>query len=99
MERIASYLQGWSERAFMDDLRTMDAVCMNLIRIGESARLLSPTAKAQAGHVPWPKIITMRNWIAHTYAQVDFDVIWRTATVSVPALRDDLLKLQADLSG
>ncbi len=70
----------------MNDLRTIDAVCMNLIRIGEGARNLSAAAKAAMRTVPWPRVTSLRHRLAHSYAATDMDVLWDSATVSVPAL-------------
>lgn len=45
-ERIRQYLIGFDEDGFYEDLRTIDAVCMNLVRIGEGAGELSEALKA-----------------------------------------------------
>lgn len=31
--------------------------------------------------------ISMRNFIVHQYDDVDFDVVWQTATENIPSLR------------
>ena len=31
-------------------------------------------------HIPWGMIRGMRNWIAHAYAEMDENVIWKPAT-------------------
>lgn len=84
--RIALYLTGFDEARFYDDLRTIDAVCMNLVRIGEGAGELSDAAKSRAPHLPWGRMTDMRNRIAHSYAGLQLSIIWRTATLSVPEL-------------
>ena len=63
---------------------------MNLIRIGEGARLLSPGVLAATPDVPWPKVKTMRNYIAHNYAQVSADILWDAAARGVPDLARNL---------
>ena len=89
-ERIRSYLLGFDENAFYDDLRTIDAVCMNLVRIGECASELSDDLKRTAAHLPWRRMTDMRNRIAHSYAGVKLSIVWRTATLNVPQLADYL---------
>lgn len=96
-ERIAVYLDGWTLEQFEADLRTLDAVCMNLIRIGEGARLLSAELKATEPDVSWRQIVNMRNFIAHTYALVESGVVWRSATSDVPELAAVLVRMQARL--
>ena len=85
-DRIAFYLIGFDEFAFADDLRTIDAVCLNLIRIGEASKLLSPRAKAELPTVPWPDFIALRNRVAHGYATLRVDLLWSIATIDVPTI-------------
>jgi uncharacterized protein with HEPN domain len=85
-ERIRSYLVGFDEDAFYEDLRTIDAVCMNLVRIGEGAGELSDAVKTSAPHLPWRRMTDMRNRIAHSYAGVKLSIVWRTARLNVPEL-------------
>ena len=95
--RIAIYIDGWDLIRFESDLRTIDAVCMNLIRIGEGARLLSAEMKARAPDVRWRQIIDMRNFIAHTYALIESDTVWSSASLNVPELAKVLRRLRAHL--
>jgi uncharacterized protein with HEPN domain len=36
--------------------------------------------------IPWRKIIAQRNVLAHDYGEIQDDVLWQVATVSVPEL-------------
>lgn len=58
--------------------------------IGEAATKVSPAARATLPGVPWPQIVAMRNRLVHAYADVDRDVLWRTATEEVPLLLQQL---------
>jgi len=91
--RIELYLAGGSIEDFVDDLRTVDAVCMNLIRIGEAARRLAPETRAALPDVPWSEVIGNRDRVAHGYAQLRLDQLWLTATRSVPDLAAQLRNL------
>lgn len=84
--RIAWYLVGFDEDGFYRDIRTVDAVCMNLVRIGEAAGDLSEQVTAAAPHLPWQRMRDMRNRLAHNYAGVQLGIVWRTATLRVPEL-------------
>ena len=90
--RIRLYLFGMDEGGFYDDLRTIDAVCMNLIRIGEGAGELSISITRLAPHLPWRRMRDLRNRIAHSYAGLKVSVIWDIATVRVPELEAFLLQ-------
>jgi uncharacterized protein with HEPN domain len=53
---------------------------------GEAASELSPEPRAAAPEIPWSAIISMRNRLIHGYFDVDTTIVWKTATVEVPAL-------------
>ena len=65
IDLIGSWVDGLDESAFMADLRTRDAVALNIQLIGETARRLNEDVKAKAPEIPWPAIVALRNRIAH----------------------------------
>ncbi|MDZ4109592.1 MAG: HepT-like ribonuclease domain-containing protein [Brevundimonas sp.] len=85
-ERIFRHIGPLSEAEFINRMIVFDAVCLNLIRIGEAARFLSEAAKAALPETHWPDVVTLRNRIAHGYASLDARIIWLTATKDVPEL-------------
>jgi uncharacterized protein with HEPN domain len=54
--------------------------------IGEAARGISDTFKAAHPQIPWRPIIAQRHRLAHEYGEIDDSLIWKVATVHVPAL-------------
>ncbi len=54
--------------------------------IGEAASKISPEGKAETSAVPWSSLVGMRNRLIHAYFDVDLDILWNTATVSLPEL-------------
>lgn len=46
-----------------------------------------------APDVPWSAIVGMRNRLVHAYFDVDTDVVWKTVTNELPALRNRLQAL------
>jgi uncharacterized protein with HEPN domain len=84
-----SFVDGLSEEEFLADVKTQQAVAMNLIIIGEAATRLGKDHAAFADEhadLPWRNMISMRNRIAHGYVELDFRVIWRTAVEDVAEL-------------
>lgn len=57
------------------DRKTNDAVLYNLVVIGEAAAQISSETRGRAPEVPWPKIVGLRNLIAHEYFRIDLEVI------------------------
>ena len=86
VDRIAHYVEGYDVDRFFRDQRTIDAVAMNLLVIGECASQLSDDLKAKIG-APWPRTIGMRHRSAHGYTSVRHDILWNTANERAPELR------------
>ena len=85
-DRIARYMDGIEMSDFVRRDMVFDAVCLNLIRIGEGGNFLSDKTQARLPVVHWPDVVTMRNRIAHGYRSLDETIIWLTAVESVPDL-------------
>ena len=45
--------------------------------------------------IPWRDIIGMRNRLVHEYFDINYDVVWQTVTVELPALVHALEERQA----
>jgi uncharacterized protein with HEPN domain len=84
-------LKGVGKDAFLKDPVLQRAVTFALQVIGEASNYLSPSARAQASAVPWPKIIGLRHRIAHGYFSLDLDEIWRIAEADAPELKRQLI--------
>ena len=54
--------------------------------IGEAARLVSKAFREANPSIPWRKIIAQRNILAHEYGEIEDEIMWRVATVSIPEL-------------
>jgi uncharacterized protein with HEPN domain len=54
--------------------------------IGEAARRVSDAFREAHPEIPWHKIIAQRNVLAHEYGDVDDEIMWDVATISVPEL-------------
>ena len=57
------------------DRKTSDAVLYNLVVIGEAANALSDDVTSREEEIPWPKIVGLRNLIAHEYFRIDREII------------------------
>jgi uncharacterized protein with HEPN domain len=76
-------------RTFADYARDEDlrlAIERRIEIIGEAARRLSPAFRDAHPQVPWRKIIAQRNVLTHEYGEIEDEVMWDVATVSVPEL-------------
>ena len=98
-DRVKAYLEPAGEEGFVGRGMVYDAVCMNLLRIGECARFLSDAVKIKLPNIPWPDIVNLRHRVAHSYDMLKPEVLWLVASVSVPELSHalrDLTSLRDD---
>lgn len=83
-------LTAGSEDAFKDDRHTQQAVAYNLAVLGEAARSLSPELRDRYPDVPRLDMIATCNVAVHEYHHLDADILWTTATESLPPLDPEL---------
>ncbi len=80
------------------ELQTDSMLLHALVRvteiIGEAARHVSEELKSKNPEIPWTDIVGMRNRLVHGYFNVDYDVVWDTATLFIPELLDQLKKIR-----
>lgn len=91
-----SYVESLSKEDFLEDSKTKDAVCMNIVVIGEnSAKLLELHGEELTvgyADIPWKAMRGMRHRMAHGYEETDFDMVWDTVKTYIPELIDSLRK-------
>ena len=76
-----------SEQAFLEDVRTQDAVIRRLETLADAASELSDELKLRHPILPWRQINDFRNVLAHGYLDLQVSRIWRTIVVDLPALK------------
>ena len=73
-----------------DDLATDDMLRLALTKlveiVGEAAKQLSSSGRAQYPDVAWDDAARMRDRLVHHYFDVDLDVLWATVTEDLPAV-------------
>lgn len=61
--------------------------------VGEAARRVSQVAREAYSQIPWADVIGQRNILAHEYGQIDYELLYRTATEDIPQLIEVLERL------
>lgn len=92
-ENAVAFVTGMTRAELERDRKTMFAVIRCVEIIGEAASRISDATRASAPDIPWTAIVGMRNRLVHAYFDVDTDVVWNTATVELPGLKDRLKTL------
>ena len=84
---------GRGREAFESDSALRDAILYQIVVLGEAAKATlsaDPSLESILPMVEWSPIARMRDRVAHHYWATDREVVWQTATVAVPELRDAL---------
>lgn len=96
IERISRYVEDMDEVAFLNDLKTQDAVIRNFEIIGETSRNIGRYHGQFADehdYLPLNFAYEMRNALAHGYFKVDLQIVWKTIQVSLPQLHQQVRQL------
>ena len=83
---IKAFTKDMDFQSFLQDQRTVRAVEMNFIIIGEAAASIPDEIVEDHPDVPWHLMRGMRNRIVHAYFTVDEKVMWDTLTTDIPGL-------------
>ncbi|MCK6454197.1 MAG: DUF86 domain-containing protein [Alphaproteobacteria bacterium] len=91
---------GFVKRRTRGDLDTDRMLLLALERaieiIGETASKVSDRTREGAPSIPWPQIAGMRNRLIHAYFDIDRNILWKTVTEEIPALLEQLRRLDRD---
>jgi uncharacterized protein with HEPN domain len=87
IEKIISYIKDINSfEKFSQDDKTVDAVLMNLVVIGESVSKLSNEFKDIFNEIDWINIKGFRNIAVHDYFGVDIEEVWQIIENHIPLL-------------
>jgi uncharacterized protein with HEPN domain len=83
---VQAFIAGRTFADYQADLLLRSAVERQIEIIGEAAREVSEELKAAHPEIPWRPIMAQRHVLAHEYGAIDNALIWKVATVHIPAL-------------
>jgi uncharacterized protein with HEPN domain len=93
---ILAFTSGMDYESFSQDLKTIRAVELNFIIIGEAAGGIPEEIKEVHPEVPWHYMRAMRNRLVHVYFEVDPRLVWDTVRNDIPSLSNTLKILFKD---
>ncbi len=83
---VEAFTRGMGFDDFSADTRTLRAVELNLIVIGEAANRIPSGVEERNPHIPWSLMRAMRNRLVHVYFSVDERLLWDTVRNDLPPL-------------
>ncbi len=82
-----------------DGMMRLDAVCMNLIALGEAVKGLDKITKGELlvlfPEIHWSGVMKMRDKIAHHYFEIDAEVVFNTLKKDIPSVLPVVLRMIA----
>lgn len=73
-----------------DGMLRLDAICMNLIALGEAVKGLDKITKGKLlctyPEIYWTGVMKMRDKIAHHYFEIDAEVVFKTLKEDIPTM-------------
>jgi uncharacterized protein with HEPN domain len=92
-QKIWRYTENTVFEEFVADERTYDAVLLNLQIIGESVKNIPREMRDRCPEIDWRKIAGLRDIIAHTYFQVEPEIIWDIVQTKLTPLQASVQQL------
>jgi len=82
-------------------LEKLDAMCMQLIAIGEGLKNLDKVTQGSLlpryPDVNWKRAMGMRDVLSHHYFDLDAEIVYNVCTQHIPSLAATLEQMQSDL--
>lgn len=86
-DHIGSFLSAADFDGFLNSELIRSAVVQKLAIIGEAAGRISDELRGRYPQISWPQIVAFRNILIHAYFGIDWNEVWKSATVDFPVLR------------
>jgi uncharacterized protein with HEPN domain len=87
----------FTENRDREELDKNEMLAISLVHlleiVGEAANAVSEEFRQQHLHIPWRKMIVLRNRLIHGYFDINLDIVWDTVLKDLPPLVADLEKI------
>lgn len=87
IDEIQSFVNGMDLGIFENDPRTIRAIELDFIIIGEAANAIPVEIMEKHAHIPWVMMKAMRNRLVHVYFSVAPMVLWETIQQDLPPVK------------
>jgi uncharacterized protein with HEPN domain len=87
---IEDYTKNVAFETFVGNSMMFNATLRQLEIIGEASNRLSEKLLQENSHIPWARIIGLRNLVIHEYFGIDDMTIWAIITINIPELKKQI---------
>ena len=91
--KVLRYTQDITFEELITDERTYDAVLLNLQIIGEAVKHIPLNIREHTSGIEWRKIAGLRDVVAHTYFQIEPEIIWDIGQTKIQPLQKQVQQL------
>ena len=96
-ELLLRFAANLSEEEYASSVEKQYAMKFAFVMLGEDAAAISEELKLKYPVIPWQKIRSMRNTVAHEYLKTEEEIIWETVARDIEPLRQKLLQVKSEL--
>lgn len=89
-QKVRQFVQPETRQSLEADEKLALALVRLIEIIGEATAKISSERQTALPQIPWKEVIGMRNRIVHAYFEIDYDIVWDTATLNIPLLIAEL---------
>jgi uncharacterized protein with HEPN domain len=93
IQNIENFSLNKTKEDFYNDLMYRFSVERQLEIIGEAVNNLSSSLQISNPQIPWEKIISFRNLLAHEYFGLDLELVWGIIIENIPALKIEIYNI------
>jgi uncharacterized protein with HEPN domain len=90
---IREFTGGMSFQQFQDDPKTLKAVALDFVVIGEAAAHVPDEVAVAHPEIAWSLMRGIRNRLVHDYFGMDPEILWDTIQNDLPPLLEPLKRL------
>jgi len=90
IDKIFEYIGTREKEEFLNDEIIRDACLTRMIVIGEYSAKVSEEIRELFSEVEWQEMKAARNFFAHAYGRVNWEILWDTIQSDLAPLRDNI---------
>jgi len=89
---------GNDEDSFLEDVGYQYICSFCIAQIGEVIKRLSPKLTDRYKEISWSKIAKMRDFLSHSYHDINLSIVWKAISRDVPSLKAVCERILDDIS-